>query len=93
MAGRRGAGRCDGWLAVALSPHQLSAAREAIVERGRWGVQVELTADDHERFAALQREVRGAKRTRATWAIGALTGVVAAAFTSGLPPILRFLGY
>ncbi|MCD1268059.1 NERD domain-containing protein [Microbacterium sp. MEC084] len=84
------------WLAkrpVVLSSDQLSAARQAIVDPRRWGVQVELTAGDYERFAALRREVKGAKRTRLAWALGALTGVVTAAFSVGLPPALKLLGY
>lgn len=75
-----------------LDPVALESLRGAITDAARWGAATPYDPSDAERFAALQREVKGAKLVRIVWGTAILASMIGFGLPSMLPMLTPYFG-
>ncbi|WP_203137365.1 nuclease-related domain-containing protein [Microbacterium sp. JZ31] len=70
----------------------LESVRAAVTDPARWGTPPPFDPTASERFAALQREVKGAKLVRMAWGTALLVGLVGFGVAQGIPLFASYFG-
>lgn len=75
-----------------LEPAALESLRRAVTDSARWGIATPYDPSDAHRFAALQREVKGAKIVRMAWGTAILASMIGFGLPSLLPMLTQYFG-